>query len=72
MVRRIGKETLRAEAIEELVQPVFEEAMTEADVEPYGQPKPGKHRAGTAGAYLQSAPAARSDVGRLSRAAQGD
>ena len=38
MVRRIGKETLRAEAIEELVQPVFEEAMTEADVEPYGQP----------------------------------
>lgn len=38
MVRRIGKETLRAEAIEDLVQPVFEEAVTEIDVEPYGQP----------------------------------
>lgn len=37
IVRRIGEDTLRAEAIEDLIQPVFEEALSEADVEPYGR-----------------------------------
>lgn len=38
VLRRFGKETVRAEAIEDLVQPVFEEALLEADVESYGRP----------------------------------
>lgn len=37
IVRRVGEETLRAEAIEDLIQPVFEEALAEADVDPYGR-----------------------------------
>ncbi len=37
VVRRIGEETLRAEAIEDLIQPVFEEAMDEVGVDPYGR-----------------------------------
>lgn len=40
MVNRIGRDALRSEAIEELVQPVFEEAMAEIDdVEVYGRPE---------------------------------
>jgi trigger factor len=38
IVRRIGEETLRAEAIEDLIQPVFEEALNQADIDPYAQP----------------------------------
>ncbi len=34
LVRRIGEDTLRAEAIEDLVQPVFEEALAQADIDP--------------------------------------
>lgn len=37
MLRRFGKEAIRAEAIEELIQPVFEEALDEVAVEPYAQ-----------------------------------
>ena len=38
VVRRIGEDTLRGEAIEDLVQPVFEEALNQADIDPYAQP----------------------------------
>ena len=38
VVRRIGEDTLRGEAIEDLVQPVFEEALNQADLDPYAQP----------------------------------
>lgn len=38
IVRRIGEDTLRAEAIEDLVQPVFEEALGQADIDPYARP----------------------------------
>lgn len=38
IVRRIGEDTLRAEAIEDLVQPVFEEALEQADIDPYARP----------------------------------
>lgn len=38
IVRRIGEETLRAEAIEDMVQPVFEEALAQADIDPYARP----------------------------------
>ncbi len=38
LVRRIGEDTLRAEAIEDLVQPVFEEALAQADIDPYARP----------------------------------
>jgi trigger factor len=38
ILRRIGEETLRAEAIEDLIQPVFEEALNQADIDPYAQP----------------------------------
>lgn len=38
VVRRVGEETLRAEAIEELIQPVFEEAIDQANTEMYGRP----------------------------------
>lgn len=38
VVRRIGEDTLRGEALEDLVQPVFEEALEQAGVEPYAQP----------------------------------
>lgn len=37
VVRRIGEDTLRGEAIEDLVQPVFEEALSQADIDPYAQ-----------------------------------
>ncbi len=38
IVRRIGETTLRAETIEDLIQPVFEEAMDESGIDPYAQP----------------------------------
>lgn len=38
IVRRIGETTLRAETIEDLIQPVFEEALEEAGIDPYAQP----------------------------------
>jgi len=38
IVRRIGEDTLRAEAIEDLVQPVFEEALEQAAIDPYARP----------------------------------
>ena len=38
IVRRVGEETLRAEAIEDLVQPVFEEALEQEDIMPYARP----------------------------------
>ena len=34
LVRRIGEDTLRAEAVEDLVQPVFEEALEQEDIDP--------------------------------------
>ena len=37
VIRRIGEDTLRGEAIEDLVQPVFEEALSQAEIEPYAQ-----------------------------------
>jgi trigger factor len=37
LVRRFGREAIRAEAIEELVQPVFEEALAQIETVPYGQ-----------------------------------
>jgi trigger factor len=33
-----GEDTLRGEAIEDLVQPVFEEALNQAELDPYAQP----------------------------------
>lgn len=38
LVRRIGEDTLRGEAIEDLIQPVFEEALEQEDIEPYARP----------------------------------
>jgi len=38
VVRRVGEDTLRAEAIEDLVQPVFEEALQQAEIDPYARP----------------------------------
>lgn len=38
IVRRIGEDTLRAEAIEDLAQPVFEEALQQEGIEPYARP----------------------------------
>jgi len=38
VVRRVGEDTLRAEAIEDLVQPIFEEALQQADIDPYARP----------------------------------
>lgn len=37
LVQRIGREALRSEAVEEMINSIFEEAMAEADVTPYGQ-----------------------------------
>ncbi len=37
ILRRVGKETLRAETIDEMVQPIFEEAMEEVAPEVYGR-----------------------------------
>lgn len=38
IVRRIGEDILRAETIEDLVQPVFEEALEQEGIEPYARP----------------------------------
>lgn len=38
IVRRIGEDTLRSEAVEDLVQPVFEEALEQEDIDPYARP----------------------------------
>ncbi|MBK8985506.1 MAG: trigger factor [Chloroflexi bacterium] len=38
ILRRVGEEALRAEAIEDMVQTVFEEALQQAELEVYGQP----------------------------------
>lgn len=38
VVRRVGEATLRAEAIEDLIQPVFEEAMADTGADMYGRP----------------------------------
>lgn len=38
ILRRIGEESLRAEAIEDMVQTVFEEALQQSAIEIYGQP----------------------------------
>ena len=38
IVQRFGRDTIRAEAVEEMVQDVYEEALTEAEVTPYGRP----------------------------------
>jgi len=38
ILQRVGAETVRAEAIDDMVQDVFEQAVTEAEVEPYGRP----------------------------------
>lgn len=38
MVRRFGEGVIRADTIEELVQPVFQEVMAEIEEEPYAQP----------------------------------
>jgi trigger factor len=38
VLRRVGEDTLRAEAIEDLVQPVFEEALEQQDIDPYARP----------------------------------
>ncbi|MFN2208593.1 MAG: trigger factor [Candidatus Promineifilaceae bacterium] len=37
ILQRFGRDMIRAEAVEELVQPVYEEAITEAGVSPYGR-----------------------------------
>jgi trigger factor len=38
VVRRVGEDALRAEAIEEMTSEIFSEMLTELDVDPYGQP----------------------------------
>lgn len=38
ILQRVGAETVRAEAIEDMVQDVFEQALAEADIDPYGRP----------------------------------
>jgi trigger factor len=38
ILQRVGAETVRAEAIEDMVQDVFEQALVEAEIEPYGRP----------------------------------
>lgn len=38
VVKRVGEGALRADAIEELVQPIFEEAVAQEGVDVYGQP----------------------------------
>lgn len=37
IVQRVGRGVLRSEAVEELISPVFEEALSEVDVTPHGQ-----------------------------------
>lgn len=38
MVQRLGKETLRVEAIEDMAQAIFREALAQVEVDPYAQP----------------------------------
>ena len=38
IIQRLGRDAVRSEAIDDIVQTVFVEALDEADVEPYGQP----------------------------------
>ncbi len=38
IVRRVGADALRAEAVEDMIQPVFEEALTQEEIVPYAQP----------------------------------
>lgn len=38
VVKRVGEGALRADAIEELVQPLFEEAIAQEEIDVYGQP----------------------------------
>ena len=38
VVQRLGREAIRAEAIDDMVQNVFEEALLEGEIEAYGQP----------------------------------
>ncbi len=38
VIRRIGRETVRAEAVEDIIQDVFIEALDEIEVDPYAQP----------------------------------
>lgn len=38
IARRIGEDTLRAETIEDLIQPVFEEALEQENIDPYARP----------------------------------
>lgn len=38
MLRRFGKEAIRADSVEEMVSDIFEEMMDDLDVESYGQP----------------------------------
>ena len=37
LVQRIGREALRSEAVEEMINPVFEEALAEIEIAPYAQ-----------------------------------
>lgn len=38
IVRRIGEDVLRGEAIEDIIQPIFEEALEQTDIDPYARP----------------------------------
>jgi len=38
VVQRVGRDALRAEALDGMVQDIFVEALQEAEIEPYGQP----------------------------------
>ncbi len=38
VVQRVGRDAIRAEAIDEIIQTVFVEAVEEAEIEPYGRP----------------------------------
>lgn len=39
IVQRVGRDALRSEAVEEILEPVFEETLAEIDVTPYAQPE---------------------------------
>ena len=39
IVQRVGRDALRSEAVEEILEPVFEETLAEIDVTPYAQPQ---------------------------------
>ena len=38
IVRRIGEDVLRGEAVEDIIQPIFEEALEQEDIDPYARP----------------------------------